>query len=118
MPMSFWVMGSSKRRPISRLMAKKVNSGLVTRLALRGLADEALAIGGESHDRRGRSRAFRVLDDFGGCSFHDRDAGIRRAEVDANHFRHYPVLPFGQRSPGLPKERPPVRPHETTAVRG
>src|SRR5438477_390810 len=30
MPMSFWVMGSSNRRPISRLMAKKVYSGLVT----------------------------------------------------------------------------------------
>src|SRR5665213_331177 len=30
MPMSFWVIGSSKRRPISRLIAKYVNSGLVT----------------------------------------------------------------------------------------
>src|SRR5215469_4365110 len=30
MPTSFWVMGSSKRRPISRLMAKYVYSGLVT----------------------------------------------------------------------------------------
>src|SRR5581483_2353954 len=36
MPMSFWVMGSSKRRPISRLMAKKVNSGLVTPWRLAG----------------------------------------------------------------------------------
>ena len=36
MPMSFWVIGSSKRRPISRLMAKKVNSGLVTPWRLAG----------------------------------------------------------------------------------
>src|SRR5262245_52111324 len=28
--MSFWVIGSSKRRPIRRLIAKKVYSGLVT----------------------------------------------------------------------------------------
>ena len=36
MPMSFWVIGSSKRRPISRLMAKKVYSGLVTPCRLAG----------------------------------------------------------------------------------
>ena len=36
MPMSFWVIGSSKRRPIRRLMAKKVNSGLVTPWRLAG----------------------------------------------------------------------------------
>src|ERR1700722_9401885 len=36
MPMSFLVMGSSKRRPISRLIAKKVNSGLVTAWRLAG----------------------------------------------------------------------------------
>src|SRR3954467_6862625 len=34
--MSFLVMGSSKRRPIRRLMAKKVNSGLVTPWRLAG----------------------------------------------------------------------------------
>src|SRR5579863_4946754 len=36
MPMSFWVIGSSKRRPIRRLIAKKVNSGLVTPWRLAG----------------------------------------------------------------------------------
>src|SRR5690242_9994258 len=36
MPMSFLVMGSSKRRPIRRLMAKKVYSGLVTPWRLAG----------------------------------------------------------------------------------
>src|SRR5690242_1082321 len=36
MPMSFLVMGSSKRRPIRRLMAKKVYSGLVTAWRLAG----------------------------------------------------------------------------------
>src|ERR1044071_138895 len=36
MPMSFLVMGSSKRRPIRRLMAKKVYSGLVTPWPLAG----------------------------------------------------------------------------------
>src|SRR3954466_10099809 len=36
MPMSFLVMGSSKRRPIRRLMAKKVCSGLVTPWRLAG----------------------------------------------------------------------------------
>ena len=36
MPMSFWVIGSSKRRPIRRLMAKKVYSGLVTAWRLAG----------------------------------------------------------------------------------
>src|SRR5215471_2664541 len=34
--MSFWVIGSSKRRPIRRLMAKKVYSGLVTAWRLAG----------------------------------------------------------------------------------
>src|ERR1700688_5215021 len=36
MPMSFWVIGSSKRRPIRRLMAKNVYSGLVTAWRLAG----------------------------------------------------------------------------------
>src|SRR5262245_21929985 len=36
MPTSFWVIGSSKRRPIRRLIAKKVYSGLVTAWRLAG----------------------------------------------------------------------------------
>src|SRR6185437_9443112 len=36
MPMSFWVIGSSNRRPIRRLIAKNVYSGLVTPCRLAG----------------------------------------------------------------------------------
>ena len=59
------------------------------RLALGDLADEALAVLGEADDRRGRATALGVRDDDGVAAFHDRDDGVRRAEIDANDFvRH------------------------------
>jgi hypothetical protein len=85
--MSFWVIGSSKRRPISRLMAKKVRIG--DALPLGGLTDQTLAIRGEGDDRRRGTRAFSVLDDLGGRAFHHCDAGVGRAQIDADYFSHF-----------------------------
>ena len=69
-------------------MAKKVYSGLVTRLALGGLADQPLAVLGEGDDRGRGARAFGIFDDLGGRALHDGDARIGRAEVDADDFSH------------------------------
>ncbi len=70
------------------------------RLAFRRLADETLAIVREGDDRRRGARALRVLDDLGGCAFHDGDAGIGRAEVDADDLSHVSPL-FPADRPGL-----------------
>ena len=44
--------------------------------------------------------ALGVLDDLGGCALHDGDAGIGRAEVDANDLSHIcPLFPADR--PGL-----------------
>ena len=63
-------------------------------LALGRLADEALAVVGEGDDRGRGARALGILDDLGRRPFHDGDAGIGRAEVDADDFSHKvsPVL--------------------------
>ena len=58
------------------------------RLALGRLADETLAVVGEGDDRRRGAHAFGVLDDFRIFAFHDGDAGIRGAEVDADDLAH------------------------------
>ena len=70
------------------------------RLALGRLADETLAIVGEGDDRRGGARTLGVLDDFGRRAFHDGDAGIGSAEVDADDLSHVcPLFPADR--PGL-----------------
>ena len=57
-------------------------------LALGGLPHQYFAIFREGHDRRRGAITFAVLDNFGLAALHDRDARIRRAEIDANHFTH------------------------------
>jgi hypothetical protein len=57
-------------------------------LALRELSHEPLAGFGECHHRRGRTRPFGVGDNGGRRALHYGDDGIRRAEVDADHFCH------------------------------
>jgi hypothetical protein len=59
------------------------------RLALGRLADQPLAIVGESHDRRRGARAFRVLDYLRVLAVHDGHAGIGRSKVDADNFCHF-----------------------------
>jgi len=62
-------------------------------LALRRLADQALAILCKGDDRRGRPRAFHIFDNLGFSAFHHRDTAVRGAEVDPDHFGHwYSVL--------------------------
>ena len=99
--MSFLTIGSSKRRPIRRLIAIERVLRVGHRLALGRLADQALAVLGEG-DHRGRgARALGVLDDPGILAFHDGDAGIRRAEVDADDSSHSCLFlsrPAGSRS--------------------
>ena len=62
--------------------------GIGNGLALRGQADQTLAVGGEGHHGRCRAHAFRVFNNFGMATFHDGHARISRAQVNANHFRH------------------------------
>jgi hypothetical protein len=58
------------------------------RLALRRSADEDLAAVLVRDDRRRRARALAVLDHLGRVAFHDRDARVRGAEVDADDLGH------------------------------
>ena len=58
------------------------------RLALRGLADEAVAIFGEGHHRWRRARAFGVFDNPGVLAIHDGNAGIGSAQVNPDNFAH------------------------------
>ena len=66
--------------------------GIGHRLALGGLADEALAIIAEGDDRRGRPHALGVLDDFRCLAIHYGDARIRGAEIDPNDLSHGPHI--------------------------
>ena len=62
--------------------------GIRHRLTLRALADQTLATGRKSHDRRGRVRAFGVGDNLGRRAFHHRDAGVGGPKVDSDNFCH------------------------------
>ena len=55
-------------------------------LALGRRADQHFAIVGIGDDGRRRPRALAVLDDLRLAAFHDRDAGVRRAQVDPDDF--------------------------------
>ena len=58
------------------------------RLALGRLADEPLAVVGEGDDRGRGAHALRIFDDLRRLAFHDGDARIGRAEVDADDLAH------------------------------
>ncbi len=58
------------------------------RLALGGLADQHLVVLGEGDDRRRGAVALAVLDHARLAAFHDGDAGVGRAEVDADYLCH------------------------------
>jgi hypothetical protein len=62
--------------------------GVGDRLALGRGAAQDLAVVGISHDGRRGARAFRVLDDLGLAAFHDGDAAVGGAEVDADDLAH------------------------------
>ena len=63
------------------------------RLALGRLADQHFVVLRERDDRRRGAIAFAVLDHARLAAFHDRDARVRRAEVDADDFAHGPITP-------------------------
>ena len=79
--------------------------GIGDGLALGRLADEALAVVGEGDDRRRGARALGILDDLGRRAFHDRDAGIGRAQVDADDFSHC-LIPSLFRETARPRSGP------------
>src|SRR5690606_41142570 len=62
--------------------------GIGDRLALGRGANDDLAILGEGDDRRRGAVALGVLDDLGVAAFHDGDAAVGRAEVDADDLAH------------------------------
>ena len=70
------------------------------RLALGRLADETLAVVAEGDDRRRGAHAFGVLDDFRSLAFHDGDARIGGAEVDADDLAHGSSSQFAAGRPG------------------
>ena len=63
-------------------------------LTLCDLTDHALAVLGESHDRRRSARAFRVRDNNRLAAFHDRHAAVRRTKVNTNNLAHNLVLQY------------------------
>ena len=68
--------------------------GVGDRLALGRHADQGLAVLGERDDRGRGAHALLVLDHLGLAALHHRDAGVRRAEIDADHLGcHVAVLP-------------------------
>ena len=66
--------------------------GVQHRLPLGGGPDEPLVGVGERHDGRGGAVALGVLQHGGLAALHDRDARVRRAQVDSNGLRHIQVL--------------------------
>ena len=87
--------------------------GIGHRLALGGLADEALAIVREGNDRRRRPHALGVLNDLRGRAIHYGDARIRGAEIDPNdlsHGSHFLLAAAGWLGPeGAPNRTPKVQ---------
>ena len=80
--------------------------GVGDRLALGRLADEALAVVREGDDGGRGARAFRILDDLRLRAFHDGDAGVGGAEVDADNFTHGGIPHFPSRPPSPEAARP------------
>jgi hypothetical protein len=62
--------------------------GVGDALALGDLADEDLALVVPGNDRRRDAIAFFVDDHFRLFAFHDRDHGVRGAQVDADDLSH------------------------------
>jgi len=58
------------------------------RLTLGRLANELFAVVGEGDNRRCGAHAFRVLDDLGGRTVHDRDPRIGGSQVNPNDPAH------------------------------
>ena len=87
-------------------------------LALGRLADQHLVVLGEGDDRRRRAIALAVLDHARLAAVHDGDAGVGRAEVDADDSCHGGEAPsefsgcrcrlVGGRWPGFKSGRHPV----------
>jgi hypothetical protein len=73
---------------MSFLTTSSVNLRPISRLPLGRLADQHLAVLRERDDRGGCPVPFAVLDHFRLAAFHDRDARIGGAEIDANHLAH------------------------------
>jgi hypothetical protein len=103
---SFCTSASVNLRPIRRFTAYRVFLGLVTAWRLADWPDQHFAVLGERDDRRRGAVAFAVLDDLGLAAFHDGDAGVGGAEVDADDLAHVAGRPAGVRSrtcgPGRP----------------
>ncbi len=57
-------------------------------LAFRGQADQTFIVGGKRHDRWSRVGALGVFKHLRLTALHDRDARVRRAEVDTNNLTH------------------------------
>ena len=57
-------------------------------LALGGIAHQSLAVLGESDHRRRHATPLGILQHDGLAAFHDRHAGIRRSQINANYFSH------------------------------
>ncbi len=93
--MSFWVIGIVEAAADQPLDGEEGEFGIGDALALGGLADQALAIRGEGHDGGRGAGAFGILDDLGGRAFHHGDAGIGRAQIDADYFSHFKFLSHG-----------------------
>ena len=86
--MSFLVIGIVEAAADQALDREDGIVGIGDRLALGRLADQPLAVLGESDDRGGGAGAFRILDHLGLAAFHDGDAAVGGAEVDSDNFSH------------------------------
>jgi len=64
------------------------------RLPLRDLPDEPIVLLGEPDDRRSRAAPLAVAQDLRGRAFHDRDAAVRRAQVDSEDSAQKAFLPL------------------------
>ncbi|EPY02026.1 putative NAD-specific glutamate dehydrogenase [Magnetospirillum fulvum MGU-K5] len=84
--------------------------GIGDRLALRRLTHQSFPGFGESHHRRGRAHALGVFNDLGSLAFHDGNARIRGAQVDADNFAHVILIPARQIPGALLSAQPPRDP--------
>ena len=88
MPLSLVTTGSSNVAADQALDGEEGVGRVGHRLALGGLADQALAVVQDGDHRGGGARALGVLDHLRRLAVHDGDARIGGAEVDADDLAH------------------------------
>ena len=107
--MSFLTISIIETAADQALDGKKRVVGIGDGLALGGLADQPLALGRERDHRGGRARTLGVFDNLRAGAIHDRDTGVRGAEIDTDNLGHKPAS-FWRLGTTGPRSAPLIHP--------